>query len=578
MKKLKFLLLATMALFLSACQKDETFVTKQEKEIDLQEVLALDFFQSGYLAHKNQFTKTKTQERSTENDFILEVKAQLALFETQTPYVEQLTHLIGYPGWIFSTYYQNEQGDETLLLPFAQIEADSINSILVVHKENGIFHFNFEHRYTNLYGLDHQVSFAIPANKLHFMVETENLFQHFDFGIFGKEVSWRSSFSGETPASTRTVMWIEVYTWQDCDPNICCPSSNGGCSQHGGGGGYWVVTRVPIFVTSSGTSGTYGGSFNDYSWHSDGETDRWGNPYGGGAWINDSSVSTEWHAQLTNMEKRELNKQLQEFIDKYGIQVWNGSGTPPVGYTAIEDLYLYAMSNGCLFAPSFTACMEEMFNGSNGDGDPPMNDDSESPTTCKEAAQNFVLNHPGLELNPFELYALIGGRPDGGICGNLVAFEEYVWTTLYEIYFDDNFFQDNEVIIVENDENGNVENVNVKLLPYSCESFYLDEIGANTYLTTISNLTVSFHHVERLIPPKYLTYNFNLSLDIEITTLPGEQKCSIKNILALILTEAVNDVVAIFGGVELILVVMLGKSLKLILKLPWKLYLYLTFH
>ena len=125
-----------------------------------------------------------------------------------------------------------------------------------------------------------------------------------------------------------------------------------------------------------------------------------------------------------------------------------------------------------------------------------------------------------------------------------LAYEEYTNCILDELV--SAFSEENGFVIVEN-ENDEVTNVTVSILPYSCRSFYLDEVGLNTYLTTISNLLLSFNHVERIFPPRYNAYNFNISLDIEVVVLPGAEKCEIKNTLASVLNEAVQDVVQIFG-------------------------------
>ncbi len=135
---------------------------------------------------------------------------------------------------------------------------------------------------------------------------------------------------------------------------------------------------------------------------------------------------------------------------------------------------------------------------------------------------------------------------NSGICDvSQLSNEDYAACLISELVSE--YSNEHGFVIVEN-QSDVPTNVTVSILPYSCKSFYLDEIAPNEYETTISNLIISYHHVQQLLPPKYKPFNFNVSLDISVTALPTEEKCDVQNILADVLNEAVQDVVGIFGS------------------------------
>ena len=102
------------------------------------------------------------------------------------------------------------------------------------------------------------------------------------------------------------------------------------------------------------------------------------------------------------------------------------------------------------------------------------------------------------------------------------------------------------VLIIDRGGGESDSSVEIGILPYSCRSFDLTEITPNTYKTTITWWEPPFSEVS-LIPWGYTTYRFRISIDIQVTALPGELECEVKNTLANVFNSVVEDVVEHIG-------------------------------
>ena len=106
----------------------------------------------------------------------------------------------------------------------------------------------------------------------------------------------------------------------------------------------------------------------------------------------------------------------------------------------------------------------------------------------------------------------------------------------------------NNYCLVEFDASGNVVNANTpKLIPFSCESFPLTQIGTDTYKTTVLDWRPRFADASWL---GTITDYYELearSFDIEVTGVPGELECEIQNLVADAFNKANNKAMAFFG-------------------------------
>lgn len=105
----------------------------------------------------------------------------------------------------------------------------------------------------------------------------------------------------------------------------------------------------------------------------------------------------------------------------------------------------------------------------------------------------------------------------------------------------------NNLVIVGVDGSGTVNVDDSNIVPFSCLSFPLTQIGTYTYKTTIIDWQAKFAEVSTF-PPSYEEFEFNGSIDIEVTALPVEEECDVQNLI----TEAFNiahlQTMATFGS------------------------------
>lgn len=84
------------------------------------------------------------------------------------------------------------------------------------------------------------------------------------------------------------------------------------------------------------------------------------------------------------------------------------------------------------------------------------------------------------------------------------------------------------------------------ILPYSCFSFNLEQTLPNSYNTTISYWEPEFIEIS-LIPWGFKTYNFEVSLDIRVISVPGEEYCIVQNTMADAFNASVTSAVSFIG-------------------------------
>jgi|GEM_PF-6370428 len=110
----------------------------------------------------------------------------------------------------------------------------------------------------------------------------------------------------------------------------------------------------------------------------------------------------------------------------------------------------------------------------------------------------------------------------------------------------------NNYCLVEFDGSDNVVDASVPILiPFSCESFPLTQIGTYTYRTTVLDWRPKFGEWTRL-PLGMGVYKkeFELgaySFDIEVTGVPGEAECEIQNLVAEAFNNASIEVMRFIG-------------------------------
>ncbi len=95
-------------------------------------------------------------------------------------------------------------------------------------------------------------------------------------------------------------------------------------------------------------------------------------------------------------------------------------------------------------------------------------------------------------------------------------------------------------------ENGEVIDVLSNILPYSCFSFNLQSTLPNNYNTTISYWKPTFTEIS-LIPWGFKIYDFKVSLDIRIVSIPGEEYCIVQNTTADAFNNSVESAVSFIG-------------------------------
>ena len=82
------------------------------------------------------------------------------------------------------------------------------------------------------------------------------------------------------------------------------------------------------------------------------------------------------------------------------------------------------------------------------------------------------------------------------------------------------------------EENDEVVNVTTSILPYSCESFYVE----GTTIPGLARTQITWWEPEiivfSLIPLRYEEHSYRLSVEMFYTPTPGEPECEVKNILA----------------------------------------------
>ncbi|MEM1323668.1 MAG: hypothetical protein AAGG75_25635 [Bacteroidota bacterium] len=150
--------------------------------------------------------------------------------------------------------------------------------------------------------------------------------------------------------------------------------------------------------------------------------------------------------------------------------------------------------------------------------------------------------------------ALVDGEsPCTALLGMNLTSEEVLWllehpaerreaeSTLCDLARDGH-----HVIVIDREDGDSDGSVEIGILPYSCRSFDLTEVAPNTFKTTITWWEPPFSEIS-LIPWGYKTYRFRISMDIQVTALPGELECEVKNTLANVFNEVVKEIIRYVG-------------------------------
>lgn len=243
-------------------------------------------------------------------------------------------------------------------------------------------------------------------------------------------------------------------------------------------------------------------------------------PYANPSELNISAYIYELNALINGTSTECLSEVIAEY--QAGLDLSEGDG---MLMCAIQDNNNFDISDAGLFELIKEHC------GSNGDC-------IDGLFECFNRLDNFQQEYD-VVLSEAIINQIMSSTPEDICEKGSNEFEEYLINALVEE-------AENGSTVIELDENEEVVDVAVGILPYSCKSFVLENVSEDTYKTTITWWEPTFVDFS-LIPLRYKEYSFRISFDIRITALPGELECDIKNQLANALNSAFQETVSYIG-------------------------------